>query len=750
MKRFGLVLLLLCLLPSYAAAEITIDTTYGTDGRVKLGEPVRVEVTITNDDEPFSGNLLTTFKESYQLQAAKAYPVELAAGEQMELSFFIRNYQENMTYDNEPPPFILYEGEVQAGRIVDDVKIIEQEPALVNYEAVVIGTYEVDAAYTSLQQLRALTNHEVVIEKLTSTQSDARDYALFDVLIMRDTQALTEQEQQALVEWVKDGGRLVTDAPLTGTVFGQYRALEFAGGASSLEVAQLQQLAKGGTFSNALSVKNVVMKEGAEAWPQQGTPVAARLAVHNGEVIQTAFALNDAALLQANGYSYLFAQVIDLHGFAQKMYWESPHEQIANTLTTNNELFEAFAFSIWKIIAVLGVYIVVVSVVLYIILKKKDKREHAWWLVPAIALVFSLGFFIVGAKDRLLQPQLQEMMLWTVTEDGGTQYFTQSVLANKAGDYTFALQEGVETATYEMYAIPMDRQQLSYRADDVLTVRGVPYWGVKSIVGTREVDAGQIDQQLKIEQQHITGTITNHLPFALDNVQAWSGREFYEIGAIAAGETIDVHVPITHNYLLGATVAEQMMYNERNEELAVIHQNSLLRLANSVFSPSDTPLLIATASEVDVPSQLQQEAKKETKVLIATPLVVTLGEKGVLTLTEEQLQLEIIHEGGYSDWLTSDTKEWYLDRMTYTWKYHLPKALVSETLTWQELAVNNTDERIQLKVFNYETNDYEAIVPAAAKNYVKDGAVMFEVQFVGSEMGSVATLPNVTLKGELK
>lgn len=748
-KRIGVFLFLLCVLPiTYASAEIKIDATYGLNGKVKMEEPARVDVLITNNDGPFDGYLMTTFKESYQLQAGQVFPVQLDAGEQMELSFFIENYQGYV--DQMMDPFVLYAGDIEDNRVIGNVKITENKPAMLNYEAFVIGTYDLDAAYTSLQQMRASATGEVVVEKLESPQLDARDYAMFDVLIVSAFNTLTEEEQTALAEWVAGGGKLVTDAALTQTAFASYAPLQFTEGTTTVSNAELKALAKDGTFPSELLVKNAALQKDATVWPTSGKMLAGVMPVQQGEVVQTTFALTDMALLQTDGYSQLFSQMVHKEASMWNGYVESKHNQIANQLTTNNELFEAFALSIWKVLAVLAAYILVVSVILYMILKKKDKREHAWWLIPTISIVFSIGLFVVGAKDRLWKPQLQEMMLWTATEHGGTQYFTQSVLANKAGDYSFELADNVTAATYHTGGVPADANQLSYQLGNELIVKGIPYWGVKSIVGTAPAPAGYIEQQLTIDDKHLTGKVTNHFSFTLENVQVWTGRDFYDIGNLAAGETAEVNVPMEYNYFVRAMVDDQVMHNQRMKQLPELRQNSLLQLAVATVGSVDTPLLIATALEATLPATLKKDAKTQKDVLIAAPLQSAMTYKGEVVLEASDLQLELIHQGNYSDWLTTDVTEWYFERLPYTMKYYLPKALAQTSVSWQELVVENVDDRLQLNVLNQQTNAYEDVQQANIAHYVKDGYVQFELLFTGSEMGDTATLPKIQLKGEVE
>lgn len=748
-KKLGALLFLLCLLPvTYASAEIKIDATYGLNGKVKMDEPVRVDVVITNNDGAFDGHLLTNYNDSYQLQSARVYPVQLAAGEQIELSFYIENYYGYT--DQMTDAFRLYAGDMEDDQLIGNVKITENKPVVINHDALVVGTYHLDAANTSLQQLRALTNREIIVEKLTTPQSNERDYAMFDVLMVGDEiNSLSTEQQGALKAWVEQGGKLVTDAALTGTVFEQVAPLLLTDGTVTISTTQLQQLIKGGTFTEALLVKNAALQQEAQAWPTGEMKMAGVRQLQGGELIQTAFTLADVGLLQADGYSHLFGQMIQVNDYRWNSVSDSKHYNIANQLTPNNELFEVFAFSIWKVITVLAIYIVIVSVILYMILKKKDKREHAWWLIPAISVIFSIGLFIVGAKDRLWKPQLQEMMVWTVTDTESTQYFTQSVLANKAGDYTFELQDDVTVATYHMSGVPTATNQPSYQNGQELVLKGVPYWGVKSIVGSAPAPEGLLEQQLVIEEKLLTGTVTNHFPFDLENVQAWIGREFYEIGKVAAGETLEVSIPLKYNYLVSSMLDETLVYPHSNKDLPELRRNSLLQLATTAIG-GEASLIIASAPEATVPSTLQKGAKNEKDVLIATPIKATMNYEGELTLASDNLQLEIVHDASYSEWITAGTTEWYFEKVPYTLKYHLPKTLATTVIDWQALTVNNLDNRLQLKVLNHEKGEYEEIEVQQAATYVKDGYVQFELQFVGSEMGDTAPLPTIELKGEVQ
>ena len=61
---------------------------------------------------------------------------------------------------------------------------------------------------------------------------------------------------------------------------------------------------------------------------------------------------------------------------------------------------ELKANSIYMILFAVAIYVVVIGPVLYIILKKKDKREFAWIAVPAISAVFMLIIFVLSMNSQ--------------------------------------------------------------------------------------------------------------------------------------------------------------------------------------------------------------------------------------------------------------------------------------------------------------------------------------------------------------
>src|SRR5690606_1497116 len=49
---------------------------------------------------------------------------------------------------------------------------------------------------------------------------------------------------------------------------------------------------------------------------------------------------------------------------------------------------------------IIACYIVIVAPVMYIVLKKLDKREYAWWTIPTVAIITVMLVVFIGSADK--------------------------------------------------------------------------------------------------------------------------------------------------------------------------------------------------------------------------------------------------------------------------------------------------------------------------------------------------------------
>ena len=120
-----------------------------------------------------------------------------------------------------------------------------------------------------------------------------------------------------------------------------------------------------------------------------------------------------------------------------------------------------------------------------------DKREHAWWIIPAISVALSIALFIFGAKDRIMQPQVQQSAFYKVNDDKSVNgYYVESILTNRGGDFvveTDTCTTAIALHNNNIDGSMKDLHESSYIKQhangSTLTLRNLSYWSVQSFTG---------------------------------------------------------------------------------------------------------------------------------------------------------------------------------------------------------------------------------------------------------------------------
>lgn len=235
----------------------------------------------------------------------------------------------------------------------------------------------------------------------------AQGYAMANIIAVDEVAIadLTQKQQEALLKWVQDGGTLLLGSSeqinATAGIFKEYLPLTLSQQMTTVSADSLTKLSGGGIFTQAISVYTATENEGSIPVLKDNTNIlAAKKKVGSGEIVQTTFSLGDQPLASMDGYAALTAKMFDLQTMSQQtgMQGQSTMDQLSSELGSINELFPSFEVSVSYMLIVIILYILVIGPILYFVLKRVDKREHAWWVIPTISVVLSIVLFVFGAK----------------------------------------------------------------------------------------------------------------------------------------------------------------------------------------------------------------------------------------------------------------------------------------------------------------------------------------------------------------
>ena len=768
-----------------AAATLDVEAKVGIAGKAKYQSAVPLQVTVKNNGADFSGDMVINTTSSYQAASAKVLPIDIAAGEEKTFDIYLEGI-DSWNAD----VFAFYEGSIEKGKKVAYKGIKQLQGNLLDPASVFIYTLTDKSdrlsAFFKLSQLAPQNNVEIFNLKQIKDYTlpeNTLGFAMANVIVIDEIAIadLSQKQQESLLNWVQNGGTLILGAAdqvnATGGIFKDYLPLALSQQMTSVSADSLSKLSGGRTFTQPISIYGATENKGSiPVLTDNNKILASKKKVDSGEIIQTAFSLGDQPLASMDGYPALVSKLINIQKISQQgmmINGESPLDQVSYDLRNINELFPSFEVSVSYMLIVIILYILVIGPILYFILKKIDKREHAWWIIPAISIVLSIALFIFGAKDRIGQPQIQQSAFYKVNEDSSLNgYYVGSILTNRSGDFVVNADKNTSAvALRNSNSFPGTMENLhevSYIKENAngstLTLRDLSYWSVQSFAGkSAPQNIGKMDIDITLKNEKLSGTIKNNFPFALKDVTLISGIKEVKLGDIEANGTLKVDTE------LKATVLQKPSnftgYNLNNYPTKKEDVNpSLIERMKSMSIPlvenDKKPVITAWADQAIAGVELETSASMSPISYFVQPFDGKVELSGPFTMKRNNFTYSVnqLSPNSYAEKVDEQLNTWRLSDGLYEVSIAMPDKFMNSAQALNELTVSNKDiDRMKLSIWNNETKTYEQLVDAKQvftdniKKYFNDnGELLIEIKFGPDQTGEETKLPDVELKGVAK
>lgn len=636
-----------------AAPALKVIVHAGLDGKVKYGKGAPVSITVENKGSAFSGDLVIDIPITYALGTGSAIPLSIGAGETKTVSIVVHKMMDarGMYGTSNPKTIFFYEGGWEKGKELDHEGAQQLSMTLYNEDVNMMGllTNNIDrlGAINQVRLPNTSNNQLIDATKIPKNQlpAEAEGWGAANFIIADEYPVtdLTDSQQKALLDWVRYGGIIIFGASdnisAEAGLFKEYLPLQMKGKAT-LDGEVLGQWTGTEDFSGVYPSYSTELQNGSKPIIEDGSNVvAAYRQIGQGVVMQTSFSVGDEPLAQTEGMTAVWQMLLEsgdsvIH--ATKPFYSDPFDTMPYMIGQTNELFPSFKVSAPVIFGIIILYIIVIIPGLYLFLKRKDKREYAWWIIPAIAILTSISIFAYGAKDRIGRSQIQHSAMLTVEQDGSLAgYFVESILTNQSGDYTFSAPLGttlvasIPGSLFSSSTAPSHKQTMLERdAGGVkMHLRNINYWDVATLYGkTRVKNTGQLDHSFQIEEQQLSGTITNTFPFTLKDIAIWSGGTLIPIGNLGPGETVDVHETLKSSTLLPSTsLANQYAnpYPTGTDDLVKMRKDGLLSFSGDQLSQTTTSYLVGFTDTQVIPVELEKgKPSISSMTLIVQPIEV--------------------------------------------------------------------------------------------------------------------------------
>ncbi len=371
----------------------------------------------------------------------------------------------------------------------------------------------------------------------------------FKVIVIDDfdTKILTEEQKNALLEWIKQGGICVI-----GTGVNAQKTLEGLQNIISVSCDSVvnQYIRMAGTRVRADVAQLEIQQDNSEAIEN-----ASILPVGSGSVVLYDISLSLSPATETTGF------INEIRDCCESLSSALTEIKYQDSYSYNPIAYVARSFPEWErgpiymILLAIAIYIIVVGPVIYLILKKKDKREKGWVVIPATSVIFMLIVFVLSFNSHYKSGMLN-IVSSTKLEQGqsiGKTDIYVSAKTSKKGNVHISADEFINVS------IPSeDRWNYSETAKDICMNKirvgektEVTYLDTKSwqnsdfeLETTTDL-SGILDCNFKMKDDKIVGSIANHTNRNFREIVVLAGQKIFMIDNLKIGQTYQVEEDIT-------------------------------------------------------------------------------------------------------------------------------------------------------------------------------------------------------------
>ena len=600
--------------------HFVLDLQMGFDNSYIVEKVTPMTATLTNNGEAFQGEFqvkVYTYENTdsgFQKYALYSQKLELPEGATKQVSMglglnTVRRFMEvslvdeggNVVFQKHVPVDALSPETVAVG-------VLSEQPAQVQYLAGMNSSEKTSVFFLDR-------------DTFPESQSVMENFAVL-IIDDFDTATLGDAQKKALKNWVDNGGLLVlgtgvqaqkvlsgldfVDVSLNGT--------QSVSGISAPDGTAL-------SLSAPLTVAGISAEKASVKWEANGTPLTSLMPYGGGYVLMNHFALGLAP------FANMPEQTAVLESLCRNLFPDgmaNARVEIANQLRYAADRFPSVAGNIMFVIfLVVGVYIVLAGPVMYIVLKKKDRRELGWITIPVLSVVFLVVVFVLAGRSTYQNGLLSTKAIVEM-EEGSSIGEAQIAMAMKVpgnGDVTLEselpipVQPQLDNGWYDGNG---KAEEIDYKVTTGDGTNIVFYdnmaWETNFVGASATLElGGSVTSNVAFDGEKVVGTVTNGTSVNFMDAYLKLDYIYIPLGELPAGETIDVS------------------YDLSTED---VHDRYGDRMTNLV-----------TGDDTTVWDQVQNG---------------TITEERGFTLRREQEMMEILY-----NWDTTEQSSWENSQITY-------------------------------------------------------------------------------------
>ncbi|WP_160686311.1 hypothetical protein [Clostridium sp. C2-6-12] len=530
-------------------SSITMKATYGIQGNFKGSTSIPVNIEVENKGDKIAGELEVRVPASApNTYDAFVSEVNIGANEKRTITIPI-----NLPDNALKLKVVLKEGEniiKENNVLVSNGRVNEADLFMGvmtdDFNGITIRTLDFTSLNNSNNKMKERINKTISVPlELDSLVKSSKNISSLDAIVINNynTSNLKKDQYENLSSWVESGGTLVigsgeNTAKTIGNLDKEFFNINYNG----------TKDINGYTLAK-LNIKNAEIKlqEGEE-------PLIYSMHKGQGKVYVAAFDLANKNIAAKDEVMNTWKESLG-NDFASR--FSIPHsyrnqyvphgiEELSNNVPYKDN------FNIGLLVITFLSYALIVGIIIYIVMKKLNKREWLWGIIPAIAIIFSLTLYTLGINTRIKDVVLNQVNIVTSDKNGSSQVLGYAGIGSKyKNDLTVQEPTGTNLKNYtnDYYRENADTNNFTklgtktvYRQNNsyfefkqlaALSMKKFEITGHKDMIPT-------IDANLNYNSQKLSGKIKNTLGYDIKDLLVVSYNSVWELGEIKANEEKEI------------------------------------------------------------------------------------------------------------------------------------------------------------------------------------------------------------------
>lgn len=437
--------------------------------------------------------------------------------------------------------------------------------------------------------------------------------------------------------------------------------------------------------------------------------------------------------------------------------------------------------SIWLLGGILAAFALIIGIVLYLVLKKINKRDYIWLAVPITSVIFAVIIFLTGTVTRVNDVVLNQINILNLNNDGKAQVKGIVGIGSKyKGDLIIEKPEGIVMNFREnmnhYYNNPEDMKidklrvkttyrnnnsYFSFKDSDALNMKNFEVYG-------NDQTLPKLESSFNLDGGLLNGVVKNNLDSNINKLILVSGDSIWELGSVKKGEEVSLNNIELINVSGFDSYSHELTnrywqsrwdksIEEKDEEFKWIERYSnIYRVISeeAIVSSSDTKLIAITDMPIEYGFDFSKKdvSKFDTTVIIQDTVVDFKDKDGNLNYPLGHFKSVIensvgsIYQDDYAGLINGEGE------MTLAFNISEDIDVVSIDVRTLESKYGSS-RTAEYLVFNNEINDYEkidltnGITLSEPGKYLSNNVMKIKVSLKEAGDGEI---PKIAVKGRVK